>query len=232
MVLATPEGAPGPGRATRATRATRQALASGDELEAALLGEGLPEEGGEAEAELDEDVEGSSEAEDAEEAGASSGSGGEGEDKGDEGDRGTSAGPGDGEGEGGTQSPVPPSPPDDGTQAAVGDGDAAADEQAPEGATASARKKHTGAVAVAAANAAANAAAAAEVRRRLQQQALEQGICPEEDPKGFGDFVLQRAREIKVLYSPCPPIPEPKRAMTHWDHVLTEMEQISKEFIK
>ena len=67
--------------------------------------------------------------------------------------------------------------------------------------------------------------AAAEAER----QAAEDAEQEEED-------LLEQAAEIRRLRDslarPAPPAAEPKRAKTHWDHLLEEMTWLSKEFQK
>ena len=58
----------------------------------------------------------------------------------------------------------------------------------------------------------------------------------EEDKELALEALLEEAAAIRRLRDslarPMPPAPEPKRAKTHWDHLLEEMTWLAKEFQK
>ena len=68
--------------------------------------------------------------------------------------------------------------------------------------------------------------------RAFEREEAE-GVAPAEDKKGYDAFVAQRAKAIQQLRNKQGQTPfTEKRSKTHWDHVLEEMEYISKEFTR
>jgi hypothetical protein len=71
-----------------------------------------------------------------------------------------------------------------------------------------------------------------ETSRRVRAMAAAAGIDPEADREHYRNWVLARAREVHQSTRVLPACPEPKRIKSHWDHVLEEMEWLSKDFMR